>query len=94
MSDSDEEENDFGGRPLVEWKKKNRKFDWLNAVIETLDDEQSRLLCANYLNKREKWQRRNQLQDILMKSMLMRKNTVLAENFDFDLKGQTEREGD
>jgi len=39
ISDSDEEENDFGGRPLQEWSKKNRSYSWLPVVMDTIHDE-------------------------------------------------------
>jgi hypothetical protein len=58
ISDSDEEEYDFGGRPLKEWEFEANHFNWLEPVLQSLDDEQSQLLCYLFLNKREKNQAR------------------------------------
>lgn len=46
ISDSDEEDVDFGGRPLRPWEKVNKSFNFIDDVIGTLEDEQSRLLVS------------------------------------------------
>ena len=56
ISDSDEEEFDCGGRPLQEWEIKPDNLDCVDPVIDSLNDEQSQLLCYLFLSQREKYQ--------------------------------------
>jgi hypothetical protein len=46
ISDSDEEEEDFGGRPLKPWQKVFRSLDWFDSLFRTIDDDKTKLLLG------------------------------------------------